>query len=51
MGIDGAVYSPFESLTNVRLSPVSVCVTTTVTPGMTAPDESVTVPRMVPVTA
>src|SRR5438132_14109709 len=51
VGICGAVYSPAESVVTVRVRPVAVCVSVTVAPGMTAPVVSVTVPRMVPVTA
>src|SRR5204862_1650584 len=47
----GAVYSPAESLTTVRVNPVPELVSVMVAPGMTAPVLSVTVPRMVPVTA
>src|SRR5439155_11325990 len=51
VGSDGAVYSPLESVTTTRTSPVPAFVSVTVTPGMTAPVESVIAPRIVPVTA
>src|SRR5205085_5838904 len=37
-------YPPLPSVTTVRVNPVSVCVTVTVTPGSTAPLSSLTVP-------
>ena len=51
VGSDGAVYSPTESVTTVRVSPVPRLVSVTVAPGTAAPVVSVTEPRMVPVTA
>src|SRR5712691_7616953 len=51
VGNEGTVYSPFESVTTIRVRPVPVFVSVTEAPGMTAPDESVMTPMMVPVTA
>src|SRR5262245_56950250 len=51
VGSDGAVYSPFESVTTTRTNPVPALVSVMVTLGMTAPVVSVTAPRIVPVTA
>src|SRR5712691_5229510 len=42
---------PRSSVTSVRVAPVSVLLTTTVTPGRTAFDSSVTTPEIVPVVA
>src|SRR5262245_7863315 len=51
VGSEGAVYSPAWSVTMVRVRPVPWFVSVTVAPGTAAPDVSVTVPRIVPVTA
>src|SRR6185369_5551092 len=51
VGSDGAVYSPLVSATTTRVSPVLTFFNVTVVPGITAPELSVMVPRMVPVTA
>src|SRR5207245_10873110 len=51
VGSDGAVYSPLVSVVTVREIPVPVFVSVTVAPGTTAPESSVTTPRIVPVTA
>ena len=51
VGSDGAEYSPLVSVTTTRVSLVPVLVSVTVTPGMTAPEESVTRPMIVPATA
>src|SRR6516162_8265576 len=48
MGRLGAAYCPASLVVNVRVCPVSTCVTVTVTFGIAAPDGSVTVPTMVP---
>src|SRR5919106_187956 len=40
------MYAPLPSVTTVRVKPVSVCVTITVTPGSTAPLSSLTVPAI-----
>ena len=45
------MYSPLGSVTTLRVRPVAAFVRVTVAPGMAAPDESRTVPRMVPLTA
>src|SRR4029453_8529212 len=44
---NGARYNPLSFVMTTRISPVSVFVTVTVTPGSTAPDSSVTVPSSV----
>ena len=44
VGRFGMTYDPFSSVTMVRVNPVSVCVTVTVTPGGTPPLWSFTVP-------
>src|SRR5579872_3672541 len=46
MGTRGAWYSPAESETTLRTNPRSGLETVTWTPGITAPDESVTVPTI-----
>ena len=51
VGSKGAVYSPLGSLTTLRVKPVAVFASVTVAPGSAAPDESYTVPNMVPLTA
>jgi hypothetical protein len=50
VGSEGAVYSPPASETIVRVSDVPSLRIVTFAPATTAPDESVTVPRMVPLT-
>ena len=45
------MYSPFALVTTLRLKPVPVFTSVTVAPGTTAPVESFTIPRIVPVTA
>jgi hypothetical protein len=47
-GSCGIAYSPASLVTAVRMRPVAVCVAVTRAPRTTAPDESVTVPRIVP---
>ena len=51
VGISGAVYSPLESESTLRVKPLSVFTRFTVAPGSAPPLESRTVPRIVPVTA
>jgi len=51
VGSIGAVYSPLGSVITARVRPVDVFVSVTLAPGIAAPDESRTVPRMVPLTA
>src|SRR5262245_52703906 len=51
VGSDGAVYSPSRPLVTTRVVPVPTLVSVTVAPGTTAPELSVTVPTIVPVTA
>src|SRR3954462_15323082 len=51
VGREGAVNSPLVSATIVRVRPVPSLTMVTLAPGTTEPDESVTVPRIVPLTA
>jgi hypothetical protein len=44
VGRFGSTYAPFSLVTTLRVSPVSVWVTVTVTPGRTAPLSSATRP-------
>ena len=48
MGISETRYSPDDPLSATWLNPVALFVTLTLAPGMAAPEESVTVPAIVP---